>query len=139
VIGRVLLLTGTAVAVVVVALVAVVAALVSGGPSGGRVSGTAVADIPAPMLALYQRAATSCPGLDWAVLVAVGKVETDHGRSPLPGVRSGENPAGAGVISGSAQAPRHVRLAADTPRAGEVSAGVQVMSRYVHDRTGHRC
>ena len=47
------------------------------------------------MLALYQRAATSCPGLDWAVLAAVGKVETDHGRSPLPGVHSGENPAGA--------------------------------------------
>lgn len=95
-IGRVGLLAGAAAAVVVVVLVAVVAALVSGAPSGGGVSGTALADIPAPMLVLYQRAATSCPGLDWAVLAAVGKVETDHGRSPLPGVSRGENAAGAG-------------------------------------------
>jgi membrane-bound lytic murein transglycosylase B len=29
------------------------------------------------------------------VLAAVGKVESDHGRTPLPGVRSGWNAAGA--------------------------------------------
>lgn len=56
---------------------------------------TALADIPADYLALYRDAAASCPGLDWSVLAAVGKVETDHGRSPLPGVRAGENSAGA--------------------------------------------
>lgn len=55
-----------------------------------------VADIPAAMLPLYQRAATAdCDGLPWTVLAAVGKVETDHGRSPLPGVHSGQNSAGA--------------------------------------------
>jgi membrane-bound lytic murein transglycosylase B len=46
-------------------------------------------------LALYQRAARRCPGLPWAVLAAIGKVESDHGRARLPGVRSGWNQAGA--------------------------------------------
>jgi hypothetical protein len=41
------------------------------------------------MLALYQAAAGTCPGLSWTVLAAVGKVETDHGRN------SGVSSAGA--------------------------------------------
>jgi hypothetical protein len=64
-------------------------------------SGAALADIPAAYLALYRQAATVCPGLDWSILAAIGKIETDHGRSPLPGVHSGTNSAGAGVISRS--------------------------------------
>ncbi|RSD10290.1 C40 family peptidase [Amycolatopsis eburnea] len=56
----------------------------------------AVADIPAEYLALYRQAAQTCPGLDWSILAAIGKVETDHGRSPLPGVHSGVNSAKAG-------------------------------------------
>jgi hypothetical protein len=59
-------------------------------------STAAVADIPADYLAFYQAAATNCPGLDWSVLAAIGKIETNHGRSTLPGVSSGENFAGAG-------------------------------------------
>jgi cell wall-associated NlpC family hydrolase len=59
-------------------------------------SGAALADIPAAYLALYRQAATVCPGLDWSILAAIGKIETDHGRSPLPGVHSGTNSAGAG-------------------------------------------
>lgn len=51
--------------------------------------------IPAASLRLYTAAARTCPGLSWSVLAAVGKVETDHGRSQLPGVRSGTNHAGA--------------------------------------------
>ena len=58
-------------------------------------SGTALADIPPEYLRLY-RAAAEEYGIDWAVLAAIGKVETDHGRLDLPGVRSGENFAGAG-------------------------------------------
>ena len=58
-------------------------------------SAVAVADIPAGYLALYRRAGGTCPGLDWALLAGVGKAETDHGRAPLPGVRSGTNSAGA--------------------------------------------
>jgi hypothetical protein len=53
-------------------------------------------DIPGRYLGLYQQAARQdCPGLPWTVLAGVGKVESDHGRAHLPGVRSGRNWAGA--------------------------------------------
>ena len=55
-----------------------------------------IADIPPEYCLLYVAAAPDCPGLDWTVLAAIGKVETDHGRSTLPGVSEGENYAGAG-------------------------------------------
>jgi cell wall-associated NlpC family hydrolase len=55
-----------------------------------------IADIPPEYCLLYLTAAPDCPGLDWTVLAAIGKVETDHGRSTLPGVHDGENSAGAG-------------------------------------------
>jgi hypothetical protein len=58
-------------------------------------SRTARADIPAGYLRTYQAAAGRCPGLSWTVLAGIGKVESDHGRAPLPGVRSGWNFAGA--------------------------------------------
>jgi hypothetical protein len=58
-------------------------------------SPAALADIPTGYLQLYRQAARRCPGLSWAVLAAIGKVESDHGRSPLPGVHSGWNMAGA--------------------------------------------
>ncbi len=58
-------------------------------------SAAARADIPSGYLRLYLPAARRCPGLSWAVLAAIGKVESDHGRSRLPGVRSGWNTAGA--------------------------------------------
>jgi hypothetical protein len=66
-------------------------------PAAGqpRPSRVAIADVPAGYLRHYQRAARRCPGLSWSVLAAIGKVESDHGRSPLPGVRSGWNAAGA--------------------------------------------
>lgn len=54
----------------------------------------ATTDIPPGFLALYRRAAAAT-GIDWAVLAAVGRVETNHGRSTLPGVHSGANFAGA--------------------------------------------
>jgi hypothetical protein len=58
-------------------------------------SRTAKGDIPAAYLRLYRQAAAHCPGLSWTVLAGVGKVESDHGRASLPGVRSGWNHAGA--------------------------------------------
>jgi hypothetical protein len=58
-------------------------------------SPAARADIPTGYLRLYRRAAGHCSGLSWSVLAAIGKVESDHGRSRLPGVRSGWNRAGA--------------------------------------------
>jgi hypothetical protein len=66
-------------------------AIIGGGPP----SPSAQRDIPPTYLALYQAAADSCPGLPWSVLAAIGKVETDHGRSTAPGVSAGANVAGA--------------------------------------------
>ncbi|MGH9007700.1 MAG: NlpC/P60 family protein, partial [Acidimicrobiales bacterium] len=40
-------------------------------------------------------AAAGCPGLAWSVLGAIGRVESDSGRSSAPGVASGANFAGA--------------------------------------------
>jgi hypothetical protein len=57
-------------------------------------SSTARNGIPANYLALYRSSAKLCPGLLWGVLAGIGKVETNHGRSPLPGVRSGVNSFG---------------------------------------------
>lgn len=52
-------------------------------------------DIPGRDLAILQAAAATCPGLSWTVLAGIAKVESDFGRTSLPGVRSGTNPAGA--------------------------------------------
>ena len=88
----------SAILLVFVTLIAAITATVTAVFGSGSDSGPspeAVADIPADYLAVYQRAAPVCPGLDWAVLAAVGKVETDHGRLDAPGVHNGENSAGA--------------------------------------------
>jgi cell wall-associated NlpC family hydrolase len=61
-------------------------ALAAGGPPSPR----GLADIPPAMLALYQRAAATCPGLPWTVLAGIGKAESDHGRAPVQ-----VSPAGA--------------------------------------------
>jgi peptidoglycan DL-endopeptidase CwlO len=66
------------------------AAAGSGGPSTLALSG-----IPPAYLAWYMAAAPTCTGLPWGVLAGIGKVESDHGRSAAPGVRSGANFAGA--------------------------------------------
>jgi hypothetical protein len=58
-------------------------------------SRAAIADISPGYRRLYLLATRRCPGLSWAVLAAIGKVESDHGRARLPGVRSGWNAAGA--------------------------------------------
>ncbi|MBB4917964.1 C40 family peptidase [Streptosporangium saharense] len=57
-------------------------------------SQTATSDIPAEYLKQY-RAAAKKIGVQWNVLAGIGKRETDHGRSTLPGVSSGTNYAGA--------------------------------------------
>jgi len=70
-----------------------IASLLGGG--GSSSSATARGSIPPAMLALYQQAAATCPGLPWTVLAAIGTVESANGTSTLPGVRSGANSAGA--------------------------------------------
>ena len=57
-------------------------------------STSALHDIPPELLVIYEDAARRCD-MPWPVLAAVGKIETDHGRSALPGVRTGTNHAGA--------------------------------------------
>ncbi|MEV6639643.1 NlpC/P60 family protein [Amycolatopsis sp. NPDC051371] len=86
-----LLLIPTLLAATAVGVITVIA-----GSSTSTPSQTATADIPADYLALYQQAATQCPGLDWSILAAIGKIESDHGRSTLPGIATDtENSAGA--------------------------------------------
>jgi hypothetical protein len=62
--------------------------------SAGAVPVAAVADIPAELLPMYRNAANQC-GMAWEIVAAVGKVESDHGRSNAPGVHDGANFAGA--------------------------------------------
>jgi cell wall-associated NlpC family hydrolase len=50
--------------------------------------------IPANYLTLYKAAGAKF-GIPWNVLAGIGAVETNHGRSNLPGVHSGTNFAGA--------------------------------------------
>jgi soluble lytic murein transglycosylase-like protein len=59
-----------------------------------KVSPLAKQEIPDRYLTLYQRAGRRYD-VPWTVLAGIGKVESDHGRSRLPGVRSGANHAGA--------------------------------------------
>jgi hypothetical protein len=60
-------------------------------PTQQGASSFALSDIPRRYLGLYTEAAGTCPALRWQVLAAIGKIESDHGRSPAPGVRSGVN------------------------------------------------
>ncbi|MGW0483768.1 C40 family peptidase [Nonomuraea sp. NPDC003214] len=57
-------------------------------------SDSAASDIPTEYLELYRQHGKKI-GVQWNILAAVGKRETDHGRSNLPGVKSGTNYAGA--------------------------------------------
>ncbi|MDA8285153.1 MAG: NlpC/P60 family protein [Actinomycetota bacterium] len=86
---------GLLVALLAAAAGAGIASLLGGG--GTTPSATATAAIPPAMLTLYQQAATTCPGLPWTVLAAIGTVESDNGQSTLPGVHSGVNFAGVAM------------------------------------------
>src|SRR4051812_18896558 len=65
-----------------------------GGRGAPRPTSTATGDIPPALLEVYRKASASCP-LPWEVLAAVGKLESDHGRSTAAGVHQGSNAAGA--------------------------------------------
>jgi hypothetical protein len=91
-----------------------------------RPSQTALADIPAGYLQLYRRAGARSR-ISWSVLAAIGKVESDHGRARLPGVRSGSNWAGAcgpmqlGCVPGSKAGNAWARYGHDADRDGRTS------------------
>jgi membrane-bound lytic murein transglycosylase B len=52
--------------------------------------GPGASDVPRAYMRLY-RAAARRTGIDWRVLAAIGKNESDHGRSTAAGVHSGVN------------------------------------------------
>ena len=64
----------------------------TGFDDNGTAGAYARGDIPAPYLKLY-KAAGKQYGVNWTILAAIGKNETDHGRSVLPGVLTGLNSA----------------------------------------------
>jgi membrane-bound lytic murein transglycosylase B len=52
--------------------------------------GAGSADIPAVYLRTY-RSAAKAKGVDWRIVAAIGKIESDHGRSRAAGVAKGLN------------------------------------------------
>jgi hypothetical protein len=90
-------------AVVLIALIPVAAACTIIGLAAAAVVGEPdasmggqVADIPGPYLAAYRASAErfQLGSSGWPYLAAIGKVESDHGRSKAPGVSSGQNAYG---------------------------------------------
>lgn len=83
-------------------LMTAVPSILGGGGSSTDCNGTAVedasdtagSDIPPKYLELYKKFGKQI-GVQWNILAGVGKRETDHGRSTMPGVQSGTNEAGA--------------------------------------------
>jgi cell wall-associated NlpC family hydrolase len=63
------------------------------GPAPGPLGGTRA--VPPAWEAIERAAAATCHGLAWSLLGAIGRVESDSGRSTLPGVAAGANAYGA--------------------------------------------
>ena len=59
-----------------------------------KASGQAKNSIPSDYLSLYQKVGQQY-GVPWVILAGIGTVESDNGRSSLPGVHSGANAFGA--------------------------------------------
>ena len=101
----------------------------------------AVADIPPGYLRLYRQAGTRYR-IPWSVLAAIGKVESDHGRSPLPGVRSGSNWAGAcgpmqiGCVPGSKAGNAWARYGHGRPH--DPAAAIPAAAHYLVDHGARR-
>jgi membrane-bound lytic murein transglycosylase B len=106
-----------------------------------RPSRAATADIPAGYLRLY-RAAGARYRVPWPVLAAVGKVESDHGRTRLPGVRSGSNWAGAcgpmqlGCVPGSKAGNSWARYGHGRPY--DPAFAIPAAARYLVDHGARR-
>jgi soluble lytic murein transglycosylase-like protein len=62
----------------------------SPGSRGGGGGGSGRADVPSAYRRLYA-AAGRAYGVNWRLLAAIGKMESDHGRSTAAGVQSGLN------------------------------------------------
>ena len=99
-------------------------------------SRAATADIPPGYLRLY-RSAGARYRVPWPVLAAIGKVESDHGRARLPGVRSGSNWAGAcgpmqlGCVPGSKAGNAWARYGHGRPH--DPAQAIPAAARYLVD------
>jgi membrane-bound lytic murein transglycosylase B len=99
-------------------------------------SQAAAADIPPGYLRLYRQAGARYR-IPWSVLAAIGKVESDHGRSRLPGVRLGSNWAGAcgpmqiGCVPGSKAGNAWARYGHGRPH--DPAAAIPAAARYLVD------
>jgi membrane-bound lytic murein transglycosylase B len=104
-------------------------------------SRAAVADIPAAYLRLYRQAGATYR-VAWPVLAAIGKVESDHGRVRLPGVRSGSNWAGAcgpmqiGCVPGSKAGNAWARYGHGSPH--DPAQAIPAAARYLVDHGARR-
>jgi hypothetical protein len=102
---RLIAAAAAAIALLGVLLVLLLATLLGGlvppsscGPGAGSryaPSSVALTDIPGNYLRWIRRAGDGY-GLDWSVIAGIYSIETNFGRLDAPGVRSGENFAGAG-------------------------------------------
>jgi membrane-bound lytic murein transglycosylase B len=110
----------------------------AGQPTPSR---AAVADIPAGYLWLYRQAGAR-RRIPWPVLAAIGKVESDHGRAQLPGVRSGSNWAGAcgpmqlGCVPGSKAGNAWARYGHGRPH--DPANAIPAAARYLVDHDARR-
>jgi membrane-bound lytic murein transglycosylase B len=99
-------------------------------------SSAATADIPPGYLRLYRQAGARYR-VPWSVLAAIGKVESDHGRARLPGVRSGSNWAGAcgpmqlGCVPGSKAGNSWARYGRGRPH--DPAQAIPAAARYLVD------
>jgi membrane-bound lytic murein transglycosylase B len=104
-------------------------------------SQAAIADIPAGYLRLYRQAGARYR-IPWPVLAAIGKVESDHGRTRLPGVRSGSNWAGAcgpmqiGCVPGSKAGNSWARYGRGRPH--DPVQAIPAAARYLVDHGASR-
>jgi membrane-bound lytic murein transglycosylase B len=105
-----------------------------------RPSRGAAADIPPGYLRLYRQAGARYQ-IPWSVLAAIGKVESDHGRSRLPGVRSGSNRAGAcgpmqlGCVPSSRAGDAWARYGRGRPH--DPANAIPAAARYLVDHDAH--
>jgi membrane-bound lytic murein transglycosylase B len=101
----------------------------------------AVADVPRGYLRLYCQAGARSR-VPWPVLAAIGKVESDHGRVRLPGVRSGSNWAGAcgpmqiGCVPGSKAGNAWVRYGRGS--VYDPADAIPAAARYLVDHGARR-
>lgn len=72
----------------------VAVAAIAGGPEAAQEgpSAAALTEIPPDLLPVYMAAATTCPGLPWQVLAAIGWTESQHGQGRVDPTNGDTNP-----------------------------------------------